>query len=181
MAAQTFSVWLYQFRVLSELGRDRVHRPWEQRLRASGLRLLRGVDIYGQVLLDRLPVTPDGHRLEFHHVVAQGLAGAQPSRDVVARHGIGLDDLANAAILPLSFHQCGGLHTDVFVRNVNRYLRVASYDADVVIASAGVGAGRAALLDRLRELGDLLSVRSGSRYAVAWQEALRLAERKVKR
>ena len=32
-------------------------------------------------------------------------------------------------------------------------------------------------VERLRELGDLLSARSGSRYAAAWQSALRSAER----
>ena len=146
-------------------------------MREAGLRALRGIVVQGQVVTDRLPVPPDGERLEFHHVVAQGLPGAQQARDIVARHGIGIDDLANAAILPLTFHQGGGLHTDVFVRNVNRYLRLSNHAADVASAAEGVQAGRSAMLERLRELGDLLSARSGSRYAAAWQSALRSAER----
>ena len=146
-------------------------------MREAGLRALRGFDLDGQVVTDRLPFPPDGNRLEFHHVVAQALPGAQQSRDIFARHGIGLDDLANAAILPLSFHQGAGLHTDVFIRNVNRYLSSANYVADAVLEAKGACAGRAAILERLRDLGDLLSARSGSRYAAVLQGALRAAER----
>ncbi len=127
--------------------------------------------------MDRLPFPPDGDRLEFHHIVAQGLPGAQQSRDIVAQHGVDLDDLANAAILPISFHQGAGLHTNLFVRNVNRYLSSANYVVCAVIEAEGTQAGHAALLERLRSLGDLLSARSGSRYAAALQGALRAAER----
>ena len=151
--------------------------PLGWRLREAGLRALRGFDLDGQVVTDRLPFPPDGNRLEFHHVVAQALPGAQQSRDIVALHGIGIDDLANAAILPLSFHQGAGLHTDLFIRNVNRYLTLANYVAVVALEAEGARAGRAALLERLRSLGDLLSARSGSRYAAAWQSILRAAER----
>lgn len=141
------------------------------------MKALRGFEVHGQVVTDRLPVPIDGNRLEFHHVVAQALPGAKQSRDVFARYGVSIDDLANAAILPLSFHQRSGLHTDVFVRNVNRYLRMSSYIADVASTSDGGDAGRDVLLERLRELGDLLSARSGSRYAAAWQAVLRAVER----
>ena len=127
--------------------------------------------------MDRLPFPPDGDRLEFHHIVAQALPGAQQSRDIVARHGVGLDDLANAAILPLSFHQGAGLHTNLFVRNVNRYLSSANYVVDAVIEAEGLQAGHTAPLEQLRTLGDLLSARSGSRYAAVLQGALRTAER----
>lgn len=150
-------------------------------MRGAALRVLRGVGVHGQVVTDRLPTSPEGVRLEFHHVVAQGLAQAQQARDIMARHGIAIDDLANAAILPLSFHQSGRLHTDVFVRDVNRYLRASCHLADAAVLSGGVQAGRIVLLERLRELGDLLSFRSGSVYAAAWQGVLRAAERLVPR
>lgn len=151
--------------------------PQGRGLRDAALRALRGVVLDGQIVTDRLPLPPDGNRLEFHHIVALALPGALPSREIVARYGIGIDDLANAAILPQSFHRGGGLHSDAFVRNVNRYLRSAVQVIDRAVAADGLWAGRVLLLERLRTLGDMLSVQSGSLHAVSWQGCLRSFER----
>ena len=70
--------------------------------------------------------------LDVHHIVAAGLEGALPGRRLLARWSISVHSVANAAIIPRSFHQGQGLHRQEFLHTINLRLSSAAMFAEAL-------------------------------------------------
>jgi hypothetical protein len=60
-----------------------------------------------------------------HHLVSRNSKYAQGARDILAKAGIGLDDMFNGVPLPSSYHS--KIHTKIYYAAIERRLQVA-YD-----------------------------------------------------
>lgn len=58
-----------------------------------------------------------------HHIVAQGAQAAQPARDILEKHDIGIHSAENDAAMLNTAHQ--GTHTAAYYRQVNDALKTA--------------------------------------------------------
>lgn len=137
---------------------------WPERLR-------RGV----QSVLKRCGVansewTAQGY--DVHHIVAAGLGGAAPGRAVLARWSVGVHSVANAVVLPRSFHQQEGLHRLAFLQLVNQRLVSAEMFGQALSPHAGSAAGRLIIVQTMQKIGNELVLRSGDAVAIRVQAAL---------
>lgn len=137
---------------------------WPERLR-------RGV----RSVLKRCGVSSDewvASGLDVHHIIAAALEGARPGRVVLERWGVGVHSVANAAIIPRSFHQGRGLHRLAFLQQVNQRLVSAEMFADALMRHAGPNAGRLIMVQTIQKIGNELVLQSGDGVAIRLQAAL---------
>lgn len=142
-----------------------------ERLRTAVLRALRSADEPAQLMF-----TGGGSALDVHHVVAAGLERAAPGRLILRYWQVEVHSVANAAILPRSFHQGQGLHRTSFLEEVNRRVLAADGAARVAGARFGNSVGRRVFIDMLQKLGDSMVTGAGDAFAISLQAILRGGE-----
>ena len=141
-----------------------VDGEWPERLRRSVRSALQRCQIEPSVWF--------AHELDVHHIVAAGLAGAAPGRMIMARWSISVHSIANAAIVPRSFHRGKGLHRQEFLHIVNLRLSSAALFAEAIVPHGGFAAGRLIMLKTIQKIGIELATRSEDAAAVRLQDAL---------
>ncbi len=145
-----------------------------ERLRMAVLRALRSVEEPRE-----LPFLAGGAPLDVHHVVAAGLERAGSSRLMLRAWSVDIHSVANAAILPRSFHQGRGLHKGCYLDSVNRQIMLADGAARRVAIKAGDSEGRRVFIDMLQKLGDSIVAGAADPVATSLQRILRSSEREM--
>ena len=109
---------------------------------------------------------------DVHHIVAAALEGAGPSRRLFARWSVSVHSIANAAIIPRSFHQGQRLHRVEFLQIVNQRLAAADVFAEALVQHGGRSAGRLIMIKAVQKIGSELVLRSGDGVAIQLQATL---------
>ena len=141
-----------------------VEGEWPERLRRGVCGALQRCHLEQEQWLAR--------EFDVHHIVAAGLDGAAPGRRMLARWSISVHSVANAAIIPRSFHQGQGLHRQEFLRTINLRLSSAAQFAEAVLPHGGFAAGRLIMLQTIQKIGAELVARSDDAAAIRLQDAL---------
>ena len=109
---------------------------------------------------------------------------AQRARDVLAKWGISIHDPADAAILPAGYHRGENVH-GMASPGYDTWITDQMDEADKAASDAaedgGRSAGRAVLLNDLRDASDTLVQGSGDPRAIALEQTLRALERPLPR
>ena len=127
---------------------------------------------------------PDQSRLEIHHTVPYADPDAQRARDILAKWGVSIHDPADAAILPANYHRGENVHgmaNPEYDAWITDQMDRADATATEAAEHGGRSAGRAAVLNDLRDASDTLVQGSGDPRAIALEQTLRALERHLPR
>ncbi|WP_170211082.1 hypothetical protein [Neokomagataea tanensis] len=112
---------------------------------------------------------------------------AQDARDILDEWQIGINDLANAPIMPCNFHFSNEIHGGQGAQKnygdlINQYMEEADRLAVIESKSLGGGepgfkAGRAVVMDSRRRFCDNLTYKSKGPNAIVFQEIMHNVEK----
>ena len=141
-----------------------VESDWPERLRRGVRTVLKRCGISQSEWVTR--------GFDVHHIVAAGLQGAAPGRALLSRWTVGVHSVANAAIIPRTFHQGQGLHRLRFLQTVNQRLASGDMFAEALSQHGGTTAGRLIMIQTIQKIGNELVLQSGDVVAIRLQAAL---------
>lgn len=144
--------------------RNSIETEWPERLRRGVRSVLKRCGISQSEWVSR--------GFDVHHIVAAGLEGAAPGRALLARWSLSVHSVANAAIIPRTFHQGQGLHRLRFLQTINQRLASADLFAEALSRHGGMQAGRLIMIQTIQKIGKELVLRSGDVVAIRLQAAL---------
>ena len=125
-----------------------------------------------------------GTKLQVHHTVPYKDRRAEEARKLLGKWGLSVHDPADAAIVPKNYHYGEDIHGMAdkgYNDEVVAWMRDADEKATTAAAEGGRKAGRAVMLEALREHSDKLVKKSGDDRAKHYEDVLRMLERPLPR
>ncbi|MCQ8278699.1 hypothetical protein NFI95_09565 [Acetobacteraceae bacterium KSS8] len=127
---------------------------------------------------------PGQPKLEIHHTVPYRDYKVERARKILQKWGFSIHDPADAAIVPGSYHRgemVHGMPDGGYDAIIDEEMKKADTDAELAARERGREAGRAVILEKLRQLSDWVVANSHDPRAIALEKLLRSIERPLPR